>query len=54
MAYQPSRLQFNNVISMGVSYSWSHEPGAAVDSCSGFNESQDNLIKRKRIYLWIY
>ena len=46
----PSRLEFNNVISMGVSYSWEHIAGEnAANSCEGVSEEEkSNLIKRTK------
>ena len=43
MAVTPSRVNFNNVTSMGVSYDWSHGQGAVIP-CPGITnqEGRDN------------
>ena len=42
----PSRLYFNNVVSMGVSYSWERPEGAAA--CTGMTKGSQSLIKRTK------
>lgn len=49
MEKSPSNLYFNNVISMGVSYSWERQSeSAGFAQCTGLNHGENNFVKRSK------
>ena len=49
MATNPSKLYFNNVTSMGVSYSWENTADSNNNViCTGLNHGENNFIKRSK------
>ena len=49
MAKNPASLYFNNVTSMGISYSWENTAGAGNGIvCSGINRDNSSFVKRSK------
>ena len=49
MEKSPTNLYFNNVISMGVSYSWTRQnDSAGFLQCDGLNHGENNFVKRSK------
>lgn len=43
----PSKLHFNNVVSMGISYSWDSDTNN-VAACTGLNHGSNDFVKRSK------
>ena len=49
MEKSPSNLYFNNVVSMGISYSWERQSeSAGFAQCTGLNHGKNNFVKRSK------
>ena len=49
MAQNPTNLYFNNVISMGISYSWENTAGSNNGLvCTGLNHGSNDFVKRSK------
>jgi len=49
MEKSPANLYFNNVISMGISYSWTRQnDSAGFSQCDGLNHGENNFVKRSK------